>query len=123
MIGVVRGLACALTLTSLAGVLMACSSTPKPSSVSHHPAAASPDPVARFYLRVALTANCKLTAELTLPETTWNWCNGPKLLDYRSVRSPVHVPAAEAGRNEECVQFEMYCQHRLKTDPLSAGEI
>jgi hypothetical protein len=104
---VVRRRTCALTLMSLAGVLVACSSTSKASGVSTPPAAASPERVARVYLRAALTGNCKLTAELTLPQT-WNWCDDPKLLDYRSVRSPNHVPASEAGRNEECVEFEMY---------------
>jgi hypothetical protein len=107
MIGVVRRLGCALTLMSLAGVLVACSSTSKASGVSTPSVAASPERVARVYLRAAVTGNCKLTAELTLPQT-WNWCDDPKLLDYRSVRSPEHVPASEAGRNEECVRFEMY---------------
>jgi hypothetical protein len=92
---------------SLAGVLVACSSTPKASGVSTSPVAVSPERVARVYLHAALTGNCKLTAELTLPHT-WNWCDDPKLLDYRSVRSPDRVPASEAGRNEECVAFEMY---------------
>ena len=109
MIGVVRRLACALTLMSLAGVLVACSSTSKASGVSTPPVAASPERVARVYLRAAFTGNCKLTAELTVPQT-WNWCDDPKLLDYRSVRSSDHVPASEAGRNEECVAFEMYTQ-------------
>jgi hypothetical protein len=107
MMGVIRRRACALTLMCLAGVLVACSSTSNVSGVSTPPAAASPERVARVYLRAALTGNCKLTAELTLPQT-WNWCDDPKLLDYRSVRSPNHVPASEAGRSEECVEFEMY---------------
>jgi hypothetical protein len=70
------------------------------------PAAASPGQVARVYLRAAVTGNCELTAELTLPHT-WNWCGDPRLLDYRSVASPFHVPASAAGREEECVPFEM----------------
>jgi hypothetical protein len=107
MIGVIRGLACAPTLMSLAGVLVACSSTSPAAGVSTPPVAASPERVARVYLRAALTGNCKLTAELTLPQT-WNWCDDPKLLSYRSVRNPNHVPASEAGRSEECVEFEMY---------------
>ena len=57
-------------------------------------------------LRAAVTGNCKLTAELTLSHP-WNWCSDPKLLDYRSVQSPEHVPASAAGRDEECVPFEM----------------
>jgi hypothetical protein len=107
MTGVVRRLACALTLIPLAGVLVACSSTSKASGVSAPPAAASPEQVARVYLRAAVTGNCKLTAELTLRHT-WTWCDDPKLLDYQSVQSPDYVPASEAGRNEECVTFEMY---------------
>ena len=106
MTGVVRRLACALTLIPLASVLVACSSTSQASGVPALPAAASPEQVARVYLRAAVTGNCKLTAELTLPHT-WNWCDDPKLLDYKSVQSPDYVPASEAGRNEECVAFEM----------------
>jgi hypothetical protein len=107
MTGVVGRLACALTLLSLAGVLVACSSASGASSVPAPSAAASPGQVAGAYLRAAVTGDCKLTAELTLPHT-WNWCGDPKLLDYRSVQSPDLVPASEAGRNEECVAFEMY---------------
>ena len=107
MIGVTRRLACALTLIPLASVLGACSGTSKAPGVPVPPAAASPGQVARVYLRAAFTGNCKLTAELTLAHT-WNWCDDPKLLDYRSVRSPDNVPASEAGRSEECVPFQMY---------------
>jgi hypothetical protein len=107
MIGVTRGLACALALMPLAGVLVACSSTSKAPDVPVPPAAASPGQVARAYLRAAFTGDCKLTAELTLSHT-WNWCDDPKLLDYRSVQSPDHVPASEVGRDEECVPFQMY---------------
>jgi hypothetical protein len=32
----------------------------------------------------------------------------PTLLGYRGVRSPYHVAASEAGRDEACVSFEMY---------------
>jgi hypothetical protein len=106
MIGVVRRLACALTLIPLASVLVACSSTSKASGVSVPAVAASPGQVAGVYLRAAVAGNCELTSELTLPHT-WNWCGDPKLLGYRSVRSPYYVPASEAGRNEECVPFEM----------------
>src|SRR5947209_15305930 len=107
MTGVVRRLACVLMLLSLADVLVACSGTSKAADVSIPSDAASPERVARVYLHAALASNCKLTAELTLPHT-WNWCDDPKLLDYRGVRSPYSVPAFNAGRNEECVQFEMY---------------
>jgi hypothetical protein len=94
-------------LISLAGVLVACSGTSSAAGVSIPPVAASPERVARVYLHAAFTSNCKLTAELTLPHT-WNWCDDPRLLDYRGVRPPYYVPASNAGRNEECVQFEMY---------------
>src|SRR5690348_16741950 len=107
MTGVVRRLACVLMLTFLAGVLVACSGTSKAADVSIPPVAASPERVARVYLHAALTSDCKLTAELTLPHA-WTWCHDPKLLDYRGVRPPYYVPASNAGRNEECVQFEMY---------------
>ncbi len=107
MIGVVRRPACVLTLIFLAGVLVACSGASNAADVPIPPVAASPEQVAQVYLHAALTSNCRLTAELTLSHT-WNWCNDPKLLDYRGVRSPYYVPASNAGRNEECVQFEMY---------------
>ena len=106
MTGVVRRPVCGLMLICLAGVLMACSGAPSAAGVSVPPVAASPERVARVYLHAAVTSNCGLTAELTLSHT-WNWCDDPKLLDYRGVRSPYYVPASNAGRNEECVPFEM----------------
>jgi hypothetical protein len=96
-----------MTLMSLAGVLVACSGASKASGASAPPVAASPERVARVYLRAAFTGNCELTAELTVSHT-WSWCDDPKLLDYRSVGSAHYVPASEAGRNEQCVDFEMY---------------
>jgi hypothetical protein len=107
VIELVRRITCALILVSAAGVLVACSGTSKASGGSAPPAAASPGQVARVYLRAAYTGDCDLTAELTT-SGTWSWCNDPKLLDYRSVGSAYYVPASEAGRNEECVGFEMY---------------
>jgi hypothetical protein len=86
---------------------VACSGASNAAGPSVPPAAASPERVARVYLHAARTSNCGLTAELTLPHT-WNWCEDPKLLDYRGVRPPYYVPAANAGQNEECVPFEMY---------------
>ena len=119
MTGVVRRLACAVTLIPLASVLVACSGTSRASGAPAPPAAASPGQVARAYLRAAVTGNCTLTTELTLPHT-WNWCGDPKLLGYRSVRSPYYVPASEAGRNEECVPFEMYT-HGSSDGTMPAG--
>jgi hypothetical protein len=100
-------LARALAVAALAGGLAACSATPGPPAGPAASAAASPGQVAREYLRAAVAANCKVTAELTLSHT-WSWCDDPRLLDYRSVASPLHVPASEAGRDEECVPFEMH---------------
>jgi hypothetical protein len=99
----VRRLAGALTLTSFATVLVACSSA---SRVPAPPAVASPGQAARVYLHAAVTGDCELTAELTLPHT-WSWCGDPRLLNYRSVGRAYYVPASQAGRNEECVDFEM----------------
>jgi hypothetical protein len=107
MTGTAGRLAHALTLAALASVLATCSATPGAPAGPVPSAAGSPGQVAREYLRAAVTANCKLTAELTLPHT-WNWCGDPRLLDYRSVGSPDDVPASEAGRDEECVPFEMH---------------
>lgn len=98
---------------------VACSSTSTASRVSTPPVATSPERVARVYLRAAFTGNCKLTAELTLPKT-WNWCDDPRLLGYRSVRGPDHVPASVAGRDEECVDFEMYT-HGSSDGSMQAG--
>lgn len=100
-------LASALTLMSVTGVIVACSAHSKTSDISAPPAAASPERVGRLYLRAAFTGNCGLTTELTLSHT-WSWCSDPKLLDYRSVGRAYFVPASEAGRNEECVPFQMY---------------
>jgi hypothetical protein len=119
MITMVRRLACALPLTSLAGVLAACSSAPSPSGTSVPPSAASSAQVARAYLRAALTGNCTVTAALTLSHT-WSWCDDPRLLDYRSVQSPSGVPVSEAGRNEQCVPFQMYT-HGSSDGTMPAG--
>jgi hypothetical protein len=97
----------ALTLACIVGVLAACSAATKASGDPAPPATASPGQVARAYLSAADTGNCALTAELTTANT-WSWCDDPKLLHYRSVGSAQAVPASEAGRNEECVPFEMY---------------
>jgi len=67
-------------------------------------------------LRAAYTGNCALTAELTMAHT-WSWCDDPKLLHYRSVESAYAVSASVAGRNEECVNFEMF------TDGSSDGSM
>jgi hypothetical protein len=108
MIRVFRGIGSVLTLMSLPGVLLACSGTSSAAGGSTPPSAAPPGQVARAYLRAALTGNCKLTAELTLPKSTWNWCKDPKLLGFRSVQSPYSVTAPQTGRSGECVAFEIY---------------
>jgi hypothetical protein len=92
-----------LTLMSVIGILAACSgpSAPVP------PRAASPERVTRVYLRAALTGDCGLTANLTTANT-WSWCGDPKLLHYRSIGHAYFVPASEAGRNQECVDFNLY---------------
>lgn len=97
----------ALMLACIVGVLAACSAATKASSDPAPSATASPGQVARAYLSAADTGNCALTAELTTANT-WSWCDDPKLLHYRSVGGAQAVPASEAGRNEECVPFEMY---------------
>jgi hypothetical protein len=98
----------ALMLACVVGVLAACSSATKASGgPAIPPATASPEQVARAYLSAAYAGNCALTAELTMAHT-WSWCDDPKLLHYRSVRTAQAVPASAAGRNEECVPFEMY---------------
>jgi hypothetical protein len=95
-----------LMLVSVGGMVAACSGSSKTSSVPAPPAAASPGRVARVYLRAAVVGDCDLTARLTLPQS-WSWCSDPKLLAYRDVGRVYHVPASEAGRSEECVDFGM----------------
>src|ERR1700722_6391181 len=97
----------ALMLACIVGLLAACSAATKASGDPAPPATASPGQVARAYLSAADTGNCALTAELPTANT-WSWCDDPKLLHYRSVGSAQAVPASEAGRNEECVPFELY---------------
>jgi hypothetical protein len=97
----------ALMLACIVVLLAACSAGTKASGDPAPPATASPEQVARVYLTAADTGNCALTAELTMANTR-SWCDDPKLLHYRSVGSAQAVPASEAGRNEECVPFEMY---------------
>lgn len=70
---------------------------------------ASPERVARVYLRAALTGDCTLTAELTLPHT--GLPVGAKT---------EHVPAPEAGRSEECAGFEMDT-HGSADDSMPTG--
>jgi hypothetical protein len=111
MIRGVRRLGYMLTLLSVAGLSAGCSGSPKTP-----PPAWSPGQVAHIYLRAAFTGNCGLTAALTLSHT-WSWCNDPKLLRYRSVGNAGLVPASMAGRNEECVDFQMY------TDGSSDGSM
>jgi hypothetical protein len=92
-----------LSLLLAAGLASACSrssSTPPP------PASASPEQVAQFYLRAAKAQDCDVTSALTLPHT-WNWCDDPRLLDYRSVRAAYLEPAKYAGVDQQCVPFEM----------------
>jgi hypothetical protein len=100
-----RWLGHAVALASVIGLSAGCSSAAKTSGVPQ--AGASADKVARVYLRAAASGNCALTAALTLSHT-WSWCGDPKLLSYRSVGNAGLVPASVAGRNEECVGFEMY---------------
>lgn len=105
---------CALMLACVVGVLAACAAASKPPVPP--PPGASPERVARAYLRAAYTGDCALTAELTMAHT-WSWCADPKLLHFRSVGAAFFAPASEAGRNEECVPFEMY------TDGSSDGSM
>jgi len=107
VINLVHRIACALVLVSAAGVFVACSGTSEASGVPAPPASASPRHVALVYLRAASTGDCTLTARLTT-SGTWSWCRDPELLHYRSVGKAYFVPASIAGRNEECVNFEMY---------------
>ena len=71
------------------------------------PASASPVTVASAYLAAAKDVECSFTQALTQPKSTWNWCDDPRLLDYRSVGAARFVPASAAGVNEQCVPVEM----------------
>ena len=58
--------------------LVACSGTSKRSDDSAPPSAASPQRVARVYLRAAFTGNCDLTGDLTM-STTWELVRRPEI--------------------------------------------
>jgi hypothetical protein len=102
-----------LSLLLAGGLASACSrspSAPLPSPSS------SPQQVAQIYLAAAKAHDCDLTASLTLAHT-WNWCDDPRLLEYRSVGVGSLEPAKYAGRDERCVPFEM------NTDGSSDGTL
>jgi hypothetical protein len=92
-----------LSLLLAGGLASACSSSP---SAPVPPPSSSAEQVAQIYLQAAKAEDCDLTAALTLPHT-WSWCDDPRLLDYQSVNSAHLLPASEAGRDQECVPFEM----------------
>jgi hypothetical protein len=95
-----------LFLLLTGGLASACSSSP---SAPVPPPSSSPEQVARIYPRAAKAEDRDLTAAPTLPRT-WNWCDDPQLLDYRDYRSApsaYFLPASQAGRDQECVRFEI----------------
>lgn len=67
---------------------------------------ASVSEVAAAYMRAAQNRNCSLTAEMTL-DHTWSWCNDPKLHTWHRSGRIINMPAAQTGKAEACVPFEI----------------
>jgi hypothetical protein len=60
-----------------------------------------------WYLQKAKEQDCAATRAVTLPHT-WAWCSNPRLRDFKALGGPVSVPASIAGRDEQCVNFQMF---------------
>lgn len=70
------------------------------------PAGASAADVAAAYLNAAVRQDCAFTEALTIGRTL-AWCTSPTMTAYRNIEEPVLRPKEEAGRNEQCISFEM----------------
>ena len=65
--------------------------------------------VAAAYLDAAVHQDCAFTSALTVHRQghTFAWCTSPTMTAYRSVGTPVLLPKEQAGRDLQCVPFEM----------------
>lgn len=70
------------------------------------PAGAPVADVAAAYLDAAVRQDCAFTEALPMGRTL-AWCTSPTMTAYRNVEKPVLVPKDQAGRDEQCISFEM----------------
>lgn len=70
------------------------------------PANATVDTVAASYLDAAVRHDCAFTDALTLART-FSWCTSPTMTSYRNLQGPVWFTKEQAGRDEQCISFEM----------------
>ncbi len=70
------------------------------------PADATVATVAASYLDAAVRQDCPFTDALTLART-FSWCTSPTMTAYRNLEGPVSFTKEQAGRDEQCVSFEM----------------
>ncbi|XGX78983.1 hypothetical protein LQK93_01781 [Terrabacter sp. BE26] len=62
--------------------------------------------VAKAYLDAAVRQYCAFTEALTVGRTL-AWCTSPTMTAYRNIEQPVLLSKEQAGRDEQCVSFEM----------------
>lgn len=67
---------------------------------------ASVSTVAIAYLNAAVRQDCAFTGALTMGRT-FAWCTSPTMTAYRDVKDPVLLPKEQAGRDQQCIPFEM----------------
>jgi hypothetical protein len=70
------------------------------------PAGATVADVAAVYLDAAVRQDCAFTEALTVGRTL-AWCTSPTMTAYRNIEAPVLLPKEQAGRDEQCISFEM----------------
>lgn len=83
------------------------------------PAGATVADVAAAYLDAAVRQDCAFTEALTIGRTL-AWCTSPTMTAYHKVEEPVLLPKKQAGRDEQCVSFEMTATESIDGS-LSAG--
>jgi hypothetical protein len=70
------------------------------------PVGATVAAVAAAYLDAAVRQDCAFTEALTIGRTL-AWCTSPTMTAYRNIEEPVLRPKEQAGRDEQCISFEM----------------
>lgn len=93
IMSIVVGLAAVVALSG-------CASPDLPSTT------ASVTEVARSYLQAAKSHECDVTKALT-SESTWYWCDNPRLNHYRFVGDNYSVGAQKSAPKETCVPAEL----------------
>lgn len=70
------------------------------------PARSAVATVAAAYLDAAVRQDCAFTDALTMART-FSWCTSPTMTAYRNLEGPVSFTKEQAGRDEQCISFEM----------------